>query len=160
MSEISYLTQEGLDKLKEELQILKQERFTKFASDIAEASDKGDLSENAEYHAAREAQSLHVLKIAKLEAVLNKAKVLDESKIDASKVAVLSKVKVENILSSDKSEINTYQLVAAQEVDLKQGKISIESPMGKGLLGKKVDDIADIDTPGGKIQVKILTIDR
>ena len=120
-------------------------------------SDKGDLSENAEYDAAKEAQGLLELKISKLEEIVSNARIIDESKLDDSKVLVLSKVKVKKI---DNGMIMSYTLVAQKEADLKSGKISVESPIGKGLLGKKVGEIAEIQVPNGKIELEIIEISR
>jgi transcription elongation factor GreA len=124
---------------------------------IAEARDKGDLSENAEYDAAKEAQGLLEMKIAKLEGVIANARVIDESHIDNSKVFILSKVKIKNVANGMEME---YTLVAENEADIKQRKISIDSPIGKGLLGKKVGDFADVQTPGGVVQFEIIDISR
>ena len=157
MSKISYYTQEGLDKLKAELQELRTKGRADIARQIAEARDKGDLSENAEYDAAKEAQGLLELKIAKLEELLGNARLLDESNIDLSKVSVLSKVRIKN--KKTKAEM-TYTLVAQEEADLKAGKISVDSPIGKGLLGKEVGEIAKIQVPAGEIEVEILEISR
>lgn len=157
MSKISYYTQEGLDKLKAELQELRTKGRADIARQIAEARDKGDLSENAEYDAAKEAQGLLELKISKLEELLGNARLLDESNIDLSKVSVLSKVRIRN--KKTKAEM-TYTLVAQEEADLKAGKISVDSPIGKGLLGKEVGEIAKIQVPAGEIEVEILEISR
>ena len=157
MSKISYYTQEGLDKLKAELQELRTKGRADIARQIAEARDKGDLSENAEYDAAKEAQGLLELKIAKLEELLGNARLLDESNIDLSKVSVLSKVRIKN--KKTKAEM-TYTLVAQEEADLKAGKISVDSPIGKGLLGKEVGEVAKIQVPAGEIEVEILEISR
>ena len=136
MSEISYYTEEGLNKLKDELIELKSKGRTDIAKQIAEARDKGDLSENAEYDAAKDAQGLLELKISKLEAVVGNARVIDESKIDTSKVSILSKVKIKN--TKNGMEL-TYTIVSEEEADLKAHKISVKSPIGRGLLGKKVE---------------------
>ncbi len=157
MSEVVYYTKEGLEKLKEELQYLKTEGRSQIAKAIAEARDKGDLSENAEYDAAKEAQGLHEMKIAKLEDTLSKARLIDESKLDASKVLALSIVKIKNI---DNGTLMTYQLVSESEADLKSGKISVKSPIAKGLLGKKVGEIVEITVPSGKIEFEVLEISR
>lgn len=157
MSKISYYTQEGLDKLKAELQELRTKGRADIARQIAEARDKGDLSENAEYDAAKEAQGLLELKIAKLEELLGNARLLDESNIDLSKVSVLSKVRIKN--KKTKAEM-TYTLVAQEEADLKAGKISVDSPIGKGLLGKEVGEVAKIQVPAGEIELEILEISR
>jgi transcription elongation factor GreA len=155
MSQVSYYTQEGLDKLKEELNTLKTSGRTAMARQIAEARDKGDLSENAEYDAAKDAQGLLELKISKLEEVVSNARVLDESTIDISKVSILSKVKIKNKKNGAQM---TYTLVSEEEADLKTGKISVKSPIGKGLLGKKVGEITEIQVPAGKIEFEIQDI--
>lgn len=157
MSEITYYTQEGLDKLKQELQFLKTEGRSNIAKAIAEARDKGDLSENAEYDAAKEAQGLHEAKIAKLEQTLSGARLIDESKLDTSKVLALSIVKIKN---TKNGATMTYQLVAESEADLKSGKISVKSPIAQGLLGKSVGDKTEIEVPAGKIEFEILEISR
>ena len=131
---ITYLTEEGLKKLQDELTHLKTVQRPLISKQIAEARDKGDLSENAEYDAAKDAQGLLELKISKMEELLSNARIVDESKIDTSKVSILSKVKIKNL--ANKQEV-TYTLVAENEADLKAGKISVTSPIGKGLLGKK-----------------------
>ena len=155
MSEISYYTEEGLQKLKNELNELKTKGRADMAKQIAEARDKGDLSENAEYDAAKDAQGHMEAKIAKLEAVIGNARIIDESTIDTSKVSILSKVKIKNLKLG---ATVTYTLVAEEEADLKQGKISVKSPIGKGLLGKVLGDKVDIDTPGGQMTFEILEI--
>jgi transcription elongation factor GreA len=155
MSEISYYTEEGLNKLKEELNELKTKGRTDIAKQIAEARDKGDLSENAEYDAAKDAQGLLELKIAKLEAIVGNARVIDETKIDTSKVSILSKVRIKN--TKNGMEL-TYTIVSEEEADLKAQKISVKSPIGQGLLGKKVGDKAKIVAPGGKMEFEILNI--
>lgn len=157
MSEVTYYTQDGLDKLKEELHKLKTEGRTAISKAIAEARDKGDLSENAEYDAAKEAQGLHEAKIAKLEATLSTARLIDESKLDLSKVLALSIVKIKNVKNG---ATMTYQLVAESEADLKTGKISVKSPIAQGLLGKSVGDTTEIQVPAGKIEFEILEISR
>ena len=157
MAEITYYTKEGLEKLKEELHHLKTEGRASIAKAIAEARDKGDLSENAEYDAAKEAQGLHEAKIAKLEATLANSRLLDESKLDLSKVLALSIVKIKNVKNG---ATMTYQLVAESEADLKSGKISVKSPIAQGLLGKSVGDKTEIQVPAGKIEFEILEISR
>jgi len=157
MADITYYSKEGLDKLKEELQFLKTEGRASIARAIAEARDKGDLSENAEYDAAKEAQGLHEAKIAKLEEVLANARLIDESKLDTSKVLALSIVKLKNTKTGT---VMTYQLVSETEADLKSGKISVKSPIAQGLLGKSVGDKAEIEVPAGKIELEILEISR
>jgi transcription elongation factor GreA len=157
MSQITYYTEEGLKKLKDELHDMKTVQRPAISDQIAEARDKGDLSENAEYDAAKEAQGLLEMKISKLEAILANARVIDDSTIDNSKVFILSKVKIKNINNNMEME---YTLVAENEADLKEKKISIDSPIGKGLLGKKVNDIADVQTPNGIVKFEILDITR
>ena len=157
MSQINYYTEEGLQKLKDELYNMKTVQRPAISEQIAEARDKGDLSENAEYDAAKEAQGLLEMKIAKLENIIANARVIDETHIDNSKVFILSKVKIKNISNGMEME---YILVAENEADIKQKKISVDSPIGKGLLGKKVGEIADVQTPGGIIQFEILDISR
>ena len=157
MTEVTYYTQDGLDKLKEELQYLKTTGRQMISKAIAEARDKGDLSENAEYDAAKEAQGLHEAKIAKLETTLSTARLIDESKLDTSKVLALSIVKIKNVKNG---ATMSYQLVAESEADLKTGKISVKSPIAKGLLGKSVGDTTEIQVPAGKIEFEILEISR
>lgn len=157
MSNISYFTEEGLKKLQDELHQLKFTERPSISRQIAEARDKGDLSENAEYDAAKEAQGLLELKISKMEEVLSNARLIDESQLDLSKVLILSKVKIKNL--SNKSMMS-YTLVAENEADLKSGKISVDSPIGKGLLGKKVGEVAEIKIPSGTIQFEIVDITR
>lgn len=152
---VNYYTKEGLQKLKDELNELKTKGRADMARQIAEARDKGDLSENAEYDAAKDAQGLLELKISKLENVVGNARVIDESSIDTSKVSILSSVKIKN--AKNGMEV-TYQIVAEEEADLKQGKISVKSPIGKGLLGKKVGEQATVKAPAGDIEFKILDI--
>lgn len=155
MGNINYYTKEGLQKLKEELEHMKSVERPNISQQIAEARDKGDLSENAEYDAAKEAQGLLEMKIAKMEETIANARILDNSKIDTSKVMVLSTVKIRN--KANKAEMK-YKLVSESESDLKTGKISINSPIGKGLVGKKVGDTAEIDVPAGKITFEIVEI--
>ncbi|MRI01902.1 transcription elongation factor GreA [Kriegella sp. EG-1] len=157
MSNVSYYTAEGLKNLKEELRQLKDIERPKASQAIAEARDKGDLSENAEYDAAKEAQGLLELKISKLEDVYANARLIDESQLDTSKVLVLSTVKLKNQTNGMEMK---YTLVAESEADLKAGKISVNSPIGKGLLGKKVGDIAEITVPNGTLKFDILEITR
>jgi transcription elongation factor GreA len=157
MAKISYYTEEGLNRLKAELVELKTKGRTAIAHQIAEARDKGDLSENAEYDAAKDAQGLHELKISKLEEVLSNARILDESTIDASQVSVLSKVKIKNVKSGAEM---LYTLVSEEEADLKAGRISVGSPIGKGLLGKRVGDTAEIKVPAGVLEFKVIEIAR
>jgi len=157
MSEIIYLTEEGLKKLHDELNHLKNVERPSISKQIAEARDKGDLSENAEYDAAKDAQGMLELKISKLEEELSNARILDESKIDASKVSVLSKVKIKNLSNN---QVLNYTLVAEKEADLKSGKLSVTSPIGKGLLGKKIGEIAEIAVPSGTLKLEIVSISR
>jgi len=155
MSKITYLTEEGLKKLQDDLTHLKTVERPSISRQIAEARDKGDLSENAEYDAAKDAQGLLELKISKMDDLLANSRLIDESKLDISKVSVLCKVRIKN--TANKSEM-TYMLVAENEADLKSGKISVGSPIGNGLLGKKVGEIAEITTPAGKLNFEILEI--
>lgn len=155
MSKVSYLTPEGYDRLKKDLEELKTNGRSEVAMAIAEAREKGDLSENAEYDAAKEAQGLLELKINEMEKVLANARILDSSQLDTSKVTVLSKVTIKNIKL--KKEM-TYHLVSESEADLKAGKISVNSPIGKGLLGKEVGEVAVVETPRGNIEFEILNI--
>ncbi len=157
MAEVAYYTKEGLEKLKEELQFLKTEGRASIAKQIAEARDKGDLSENAEYDAAKEAQGLHEAKISKLGEVMANARLLDESKMDITKVLALSIVKIKNLKNGATMQ---YQLVSETEADFKAGKISVSSPIAKGLLGKKVGDKTEITVPAGKIEFEIMEISR
>jgi len=157
MSTVSYYTAEGLKKLRAELDHLKSIERPKASQAIAEARDKGDLSENAEYDAAKEAQGLLEMKISKMEEVVSNARLIDESQLDVSKVLVLSTVKIKN--QTNGMELK-YTLVAESEADLKTGKISVTSPIGKGLLGKSVGEIAEINVPNGVLKFEILEISR
>ena len=157
MIKVSYYTAEGLKNLRDELNQLKDVERPKSSNAIAEARDKGDLSENAEYDAAKEAQGLLEMKISKLENVLSGARLIDESQLDNSKILVLSTVKLKN--QANGIEI-TYTLVAESEADLKTGKISVNSPIGKGLLGKSVGELAEIVVPNGILKFDILEITR
>ena len=157
MEKVSYYTAEGMKKLRDELNQLKDVERPRASQSIAEARDKGDLSENAEYDAAKEAQGLLEMKIAKLEELVANARIIDESQLDVSKVLILSTVKLKNL--ANKMEI-TYTLVAESEADLKAGKISVSSPIGKGLLGKSVGEIAEIKVPNGTLKMEILEITR
>lgn len=157
MSTVSYYTAEGLKKLKEELDHLKNIERPKASQAIAEARDKGDLSENAEYDAAKEAQGLLEMKISKTEELYANARLIDESQLDTSKALVLSHVKIKN--QTNGMELS-YQLVAESEADLKQNKISVTSPIGKGLLGKTVGEIAEIQVPNGILKFEVLEISR
>ena len=157
MSEVSYYTIEGLKKLKDELNQLKDIERPRASNAIAEARDKGDLSENAEYDAAKEAQGMLEMKISKLEEIVANARIIDESQLDVSKVLVLSKVQIKNLNNNMTMD---YTLVAESEADLNSGKISVNSPIGKGLLGKKVGDIAEINVPNGILKFEIVSINR
>ncbi|MEZ4801215.1 MAG: transcription elongation factor GreA [Gelidibacter sp.] len=157
MSKVSYYTAEGLKKLREELNHLRDVERPRASQAIADARDKGDLSENAEYDAAKEAQGMLELKIAKLEEIHANARLIDESQLDSTKVLVLSKVKIKNQTNGKEM---TYTLVADGEADLASGKISVNSPIGKGLLGKSVGEVADIQVPTGVMKFDILEISR
>ena len=157
MSKVSYYTAEGLKKLKDELNHLKDVERPRASQAIAEARDKGDLSENAEYDAAKEAQGLLEMKIAKLEEVYSNARLIDESQLDTSKVLVHSNVRIKNLGNGAEMK---YKLVAQSEADLKTGKISVDSPIGKGLLGKKAGEIAEVQVPSGTMKFEILEISR
>lgn len=154
---INYYTEEGLKRLKDDLHNMKTVQRPSISQQIADARDKGDLSENAEYDAAKEAQGLLELKISKMEEVISNARLIDESQLDMSKVLILSKVKIRH---TGNGMVMDYILVAENEANLKDKKISVDSPIGKGLLGKKVGDIAEITTPGGKTQFEIINISR
>lgn len=156
-TKLSYYTEEGLQKLKEELKEMESVERPRISQQIAEARDKGDLSENAEYDAAKEAQGLLEMRISKLKEIIANARIIDESSLDHSKALILSTVKIKNLKNN--MEV-TYTLVAENEANLKEKKISVESPIGKGLLGKSVGDIADVQTPSGIIQFEILEITR
>lgn len=157
MITVSYYTAEGLKKLRDELDYLKSVMRPKASADIAEARDKGDLSENAEYDAAKEAQGMLEMRIAKLEEVHANARLIDESQLDVSKVLIHSHVKIKN---QSNGMALKYTLVAESEADLKTGKISVSSPIGRGLLGKKVGEIAEIVVPNGILQFEILEVSR
>jgi transcription elongation factor GreA len=157
MSKVSYYSPEGLKKLRDELNRLRDIERPKASQAIAEARDKGDLSENAEYDAAKEAQGMLEMRIAKMEEVASNARIIDESQLDDSKALVHSMVKIKNL--TNKKEV-TYKLVAQSESDLKTGKISVDSPIGKGLLGKQVGDIAEIIVPSGNVKFEVLEIWR
>jgi len=157
MSKISYYTEEGLKKLKKELDQLRDIERPKASQAIAEARDKGDLSENAEYDAAKEAQGMLEMRIAKLEEVVSNARIIDESQLDTSKVLIHSNVKIKNKANN---QTISYKLVAQSEADLKSGKISVDSPIGKGLLGKKAGDTAQITVPNGTIEFEVLEVSR
>jgi len=156
--QVTYYTEEGLKKLKDELQQMKSVERPMISKQIAEARDKGDLSENAEYDAAKEAQGLLELKISKMEEVISNARVIDESQVDTSKVFILSTVKLKNV---DNGMELSYKLVAENEANLKEKKISVDSPIGKGLLGKEKGDVAEIKVPNGTtMQFEVLEITR
>lgn len=157
MSKVSYYTADGLKKLRDELNQLKDVERPRASQAIAEARDKGDLSENAEYDAAKEAQGLLEMKIAKMEEIYANARLIDESQLDTSKALVHSTVKIKNLTNG--AEVK-YKLVAQSEADLKTGKISVDSPIGKGLLGKKVGEIAEVQVPSGVMKFEILEITR
>ena len=157
MAEVNYFTKEGLEKLKNDLHNLKTVDRKKVTQAIADARDKGDLSENAEYDAAKEAQGLMEMKIAQMEELVAYARIIDESKIDNSKVLILSKVKVKNIANKMEME---YTLVSEEEADLKLKKISVSSPIGKGLLGKVLGEVAEIKVPAGLMKLEVINISR
>ena len=157
MSKVSYYTAEGLKKLRDELNHLKDVERPKASNAIAEARDKGDLSENAEYDAAKEAQGMLEMEISKLEDILATARVIDESQLDLSKALIHSTVSIKNQING---AVMKYKLVAQSEADLKTGKISVDSPIGKGLLGKSVGDVAEIQVPSGIMKFDIVDITR
>ena len=157
MSTVSYYTAEGLKKLRKELNQLKDVERPRASQAIGEARDKGDLSENAEYDAAKEAQGMLEMKISKMEETLAGARVIDESQLDVSKALVLSKVRIKNLNNNMEMD---YTLVAESEANLKSGKISVNSPIGKGLLGKSVGEIAEVTVPNGSLKFEILSISR
>ena len=157
MSDITYYTEQGLKSLKDELHQLEAFERPRVSQQIAEARDKGDLSENAEYDAAKEAQGLLEMKISQLKTLISTARVLDDSEMDTTKVLILSKVKIKNLKNGMEVQ---YTLVAENEANLKEKKISVDSPIGKGLLGHSVGDVADVQTPGGVIQFEIIDISR
>lgn len=155
MSDIRYYTEEGLRKLKDELHEMRTVQRPSISKQIAEARDKGDLSENAEYDAAKEAQGMLEMKIAKLEGLVSNARIIDKSQLSKDKILILSTAKLKNI-GMNKEFV--YTLVAENEANLREGKISIDSPMGKGLLGKKVGEIAEIEVPNGVMKFEVLEI--
>ena len=157
MSEVKYYTQEGFKKLEEELEHLESIQRPDISRQIAEARDKGDLSENAEYDAAKNAQGMLELQISKLQEEIRNARIIDESKMDTSKILILSVVKIKNLKNN---ALMTYTLVPESEADLKSGKISVSSPIAKGLLGKKVGDTVDIMVPAGKVTFEVIEISR
>lgn len=156
MAEVKYYTKEGFQKLKDELDQMIAQRPA-ISKQIAEARDKGDLSENAEYDAAKNAQGMLELQIAKLQEEVRSARIIDESKLDNSKVLILCTVKLKNLSNN---QVMTYTLVPEKEADLKSGKLSVSSPIAKGLLGKKVGDKAEIQVPAGKLTFEIIDISR
>lgn len=157
MSKVVYLTEEGLQKLQAELNHLKGVERPAISRMIAEARDKGDLSENAEYDAAKEAQGMLELKISKLEDTVANSRIIDETKIDITKVQILNKIKIKNLKTNTLVE---YMLVAETESNLKEGKLSVGTPIAKALMGKKVGDIVDVQIPSGTIQFQIVEISR
>ena len=157
MGKVSYYTEKGLKELRNKLDHLKDVERPRASKAIGEARDKGDLSENAEYDAAKEAQGMLELEISKLEETLSNARIIDESKLDTSKALVHSTVKIKNLTNS---AVMKYKLVAQSEANLAQGKISVDSPIGKGLLGKKTGDVAEIVIPSGNVKFEILEISR
>jgi transcription elongation factor GreA len=157
MGELKYYTEEGLKKLKDELEHLETVQRPDISKQIAEARDKGDLSENAEYDAAKNAQGMLELQISKLQEEIMNARIIDESKMDASKVLILSVVKIKNLANN---KFMTYTLVPENEADLKSGKLSVSSPIAKGLLGKSVGETAEISVPAGNINFEIIEISR
>lgn len=157
MTKVSYITEEGLEKLKKELDQLKSVQRPAISRQIAEARDKGDLSENAEYEAAKEAQGMLELKIAKLEDYIANSRIIDETRIDTSKVQILNKVRIKN---KGNNAVMEYWIVSESEADLKTGKISVNTPIAQGLLGKTVGDVVEITVPSGKIIFEVLEISR
>ncbi|MBM3403297.1 MAG: transcription elongation factor GreA [Bacteroidetes bacterium] len=157
MADIQYYTEEGLEKLKQELSHLLTVERPQISKQIAEARDKGDLSENAEYAAAKEAQGMLELRISKLQEMISNVRLIDESKLDNSKILIFSSVKLLNLKT--KTTL-TYKLVPESESNAREGKISVNSPIAKGLLGKTVGDVVSIDVPAGKIELEIINISR
>ena len=155
MAKASYMTEEGLANLKKELEQLTLVERPAISQQIAEARDKGDLSENAEYDAAKEAQGLLEMRIARMEDILSSARIIDETKIDTSRVQILNKVKIKNIQNSQQVE---YMLVSESEADIKSGKISVATPIARGLLGKEVGDVVEIQVPSGVMSFEIIEI--
>ena len=155
MAQASYMTEDGLAKLKKELEELTTVERPAISQQIAEARDKGDLSENAEYDAAKEAQGLLEMRIARMEDMVASARIIDESKIDTSHVQILNKVKIKNVKNSQQVE---YTLVSESEADIKSGKISVATPIAKGLLGKEVGDVVEIKVPSGVMSFEIIKI--
>jgi len=157
MSQVNYYTPEGLEKIKNELKQLKSVERPRISQQIAEARDKGDLSENAEYDAAKEAQGLLEARIAKMESVIANARIIDESRMDTSKAYILSNVTVKNLGNNQEM---TYRLVAENEANLAEKKISVDSPIGKGLLGKALGEVAEIEVPSGMVRFEVVNISR
>jgi transcription elongation factor GreA len=157
MSKPTYFTKEGLERLKEELHHLSTIERPSISKQIAEARDKGDLSENAEYDAAKEAQGLLEMKIAKIQDTIQNARIIDESKLDSTRVSILSKVKIKNVKNN---ATMTYTIVPENDADIKSGKISVSSPIATGLLGKEVGDKVEITVPSGKVEFQIVEIGR
>ncbi len=157
MSEVKYFTKEGLEKLKDELEHLKSVERPSISQQIAEAREKGDLSENAEYDAAKNAQGMLELRISKLETLLSNARIIDESQLDESKISILSKVKLKNLKNNASM---TYTLVPENEADIKSGRISVASPIAKGLLGKTKGEKVDIQVPAGLLTFEVLEVGR
>lgn len=157
MAAINYVTEEGLQRLRKELEQLKSVERPKISQQIAEARDKGDLSENAEYDAAKEAQGMLELRISNLEAVIGNSRIIDESKINISQVQILTKVKIKNLATK---AIMEYMLVAESEANFKEGKLSVGTPIAKSLLGKKIGDVVEVQIPAGKCKFEILNISR
>lgn len=155
MSKIAYLTQEGYDKIRAELDDLRTRGRQEAAAAIAEAREKGDISENAEYDAAKDAQGMLEMKISEIEKSIANAQILDESKVDTSKVSILTKVKIKNLKMN---KVMEYKIVSESEANIKEKKISVDSPIGKGLMGKKRGEIAEIHTPAGLINFEIIDI--
>lgn len=155
MAGVNYVTKETLEQMREELQQLKTSGRAEIARQIAEAREKGDLKENAEYDAAKEAQGYHEAKIAQLESAIATSRIIDAKDVDTSKVSILSKVKLTNLGNKKTVE---YQIVSEQEADLKAGKISVTSPIGKGLLGKKAGEVAEVNVPSGVLKFKVEAI--
>lgn len=157
MATFSYLTEEGLQKLKNELEHLTTVERPSMSRQIAEARDKGDLSENAEYDAAKDAQGMLEARIAKLEDIIANSRIIDESRIDTSKVQILNRVKIKNLKTNAVME---YVLVSEQEANLKEGKISVSTPIARGLIGKKIGDIVEVNVPSGKMSFEIMEISK
>jgi transcription elongation factor GreA len=154
---VSYLTEEGLQKLKNELEHLTNVERPSMSRQIAEARDKGDLSENAEYDAAKDAQGMLEARIARLEDIIANSRIIDESRIDTSKVQILNKVKIKNLKTNTVME---YVLVSEQEANLKEGKISVSTPIARGLIGKKIGDVVEVNVPSGKMSFEIMEISK